>query len=166
MKKPLLKWLLRELLKQTKMLYIKTLITFFLSVFVSIGVLAQEIGTEVQSEIQNQIDNLRTAHLNSDVDLADKIYHPNLILTSQSGKKYKKDVALVNIKNTFESYESSDIEFVHISDDVVLTNYINERKYKDYDKGKFRLTVVWTLHEDSWKIISMQSSKVKDRKKN
>lgn len=128
------------------------------------SLLSQETTVKKQDAILKQIEHLRTAHLNSDVDLASKLYHPQLILTSQSGKKYKKNVALVNIKNTFESYESSDIEFVYISDDVVLTNYINERKYKDFEKGAYRLTVVWTKHEDAWKIISMQSSKIKERK--
>ncbi|WP_394972714.1 nuclear transport factor 2 family protein [uncultured Croceitalea sp.] len=130
------------------------------------SLLSQEVSAKEHDAILKQIKNLRTAHLNSDVDLADKLYHPQLILTSQSGKKYKKDVALENIKNTFEIYESSEIEFINISDNVVLTNYINERKYKDFDKGKYRLTVVWTKHEDAWKIISMQSSKIKERKKN
>ena len=129
------------------------------------SLLSQETSVKEQDAILKQIEHLRNAHLNSDVDLASELYHPQLILTSQSGKKYKKDVALVNIKNTFESYESSDIEFVYISDDVILTNYINERKYKDYDKGKFRLTVVWTKHKGAWKIISMQSSKIRERKK-
>lgn len=124
----------------------------------------QEIRSEILSEIEAQIALLRTAHLKSDVTLVDKIYHPNLILTSQSGKKYKKDIALKNIENTFESYEYSDIEFLRVSDDALITNYINERKYKDFPKGKFRLTVVWTRHEDKWKIISMQSSKIKESK--
>ncbi len=122
---------------------------------------AQDISTEVTAQIHKQIKYLRAAHLNSNVDLADKIYHPSLILTSQSGKKYNKEIALVNIKNTFESYENSEIEFLSISENVALTNYINQRKYKDFPKGTYRLTVVWTMHNDTWKIISMQSSKVK-----
>ncbi|TMM58652.1 nuclear transport factor 2 family protein [Maribacter algarum] len=139
-------------------------LVILLCFMVNASLLSQEPNVK-ERDILKQIEHLRTAHLNSDVDLASELYHSQLILTSQSGKKYKKDVALVNIKNTFESYESSDIEFVYISDDVVLTNYINERKYKDYDKGKFRLTVVWTKHEDAWKIISMQSSKIREPKK-
>jgi len=126
---------------------------------------AQETGYEIRIQILEQIDNLRTAHLNSDIALADSLYHPDLMLTSQSGKKYNKEIALSNLENTFESYESSDIEFLTVSDDVILTNYINKRKYKDFDKATFRLTVVWTKHENEWKIISMQSSKVKNRKK-
>lgn len=126
--------------------------------------MAQQMDAKITSEIQKQIENLRTAHLNSDMALADKLYHPDLILTSQSGKKYKKGVALMNIKNTFESYKSSDIEFLQVSDYVVITNYINERKYKDFEKGTYRLTVVWTMYESEWRIISMQSSKIKERK--
>ncbi|MEP3208179.1 MAG: nuclear transport factor 2 family protein [Maribacter sp.] len=137
-------------------------ITFlFIALLLSSFISAQGVETK----IKEQIDALRTAHLNSDVSIADALYHPDLILTSQSGKIYKKDVALENIKNTFESYESSDFQFLEVSNEVVITNYINERKYKDFPKGKFRLTVVWTKHEDVWKIISMQSSKVKERKK-
>ncbi len=125
---------------------------------------AQEVSSAIKGEIQGQINKLRTAHLKSNVALADKLYHPHLILTSQSGKKYNKEVALLNIKNTFEAYESAEIEFLTVSDDVILTNYINERKYKDFPSGSYRLTVVWTIHEDTWKIISMQSSKVKVNK--
>ncbi len=122
---------------------------------------AQETNPEMKEQIEQQINNLRTAHLNSDVDLAKKIYHPKLILTSQSGKKYDKAAALANTKNTFESYENSDIQFLQISRNVVLTNYINERKYKGFDKGRYRLTVVWTKFKEIWTIISMQSSKIK-----
>jgi len=130
----------------------------------SYGITAQDVSPEITVEIQKQIENLRKAHLNSDKALADKLYHPNLILTAQSGKKYKKELALKNIENTFENYESSDFDFLQVAPDVVLTNYINERKYKDFKKGKFRLTVVWTKHEGDWQIISMQSSKIKERK--
>lgn len=126
--------------------------------------LAQQVSPEAQKRIEEQIENLRTAHLKSDADLAAKIYHQDLILTSQSGKKYKKEVALKNLKNTFEIYESSDIEFLKVSDAVVITNYINERKYKNFDKGIFRLTVVWKQDQGDWKIISMQSSRIKKPK--
>ncbi|MFP2995390.1 nuclear transport factor 2 family protein [Spongiivirga sp. MCCC 1A20706] len=125
---------------------------------------AQQVSPETQQQIKQQIENLRTAHLKSDAELAAKIYHQDLILTSQSGKKYKKEVALKNLKNAFEIYESSDIEFLNASDAVVITNYINERKYKDLDKGVFRLTVVWKQYQGDWKIISMQSSRIKKPK--
>ena len=159
--KPLLpKWWRPESLKPNKLMILKKTSFIVMTLLLSQLLSAQEV------EIKKQINALRTAHLNSDVALVDTLYHPDLILTSQSGKKYKKDVALENIKNTFESYESSDFEFLKVSDEVVITNYINERKYKDIPKGTFRLTVVWTKHEGVWKIISMQSSKVKERKKN
>ncbi|WP_350284612.1 nuclear transport factor 2 family protein [uncultured Croceitalea sp.] len=143
----------------------KLLFILFLALFAVVQTNAQELRPEIKLQVQEQIENLRTAHLNSDVDLADKLYHPDLILTSQSGKKYNKEVALKNLENTFEYYENSDITFLPISENVVLTNYINERKYKDFDKGTYRLTVVWTKHRGKWRIISMQSSKVKQRKK-
>ncbi|MDB4293155.1 nuclear transport factor 2 family protein [Maribacter sp.] len=142
----------------------KNIFVLFLITFISLASHAQVPSAEITAQIQAQIEKLKTAHLNSDVTLADKLYHPNLILTSQSGKKYNKDVALINIKNTFESYKNSEIQWLQVSGDVVLTNYINERKYKDFDKGTYRLTVVWTRQEGEWRIISMQSSQVKERK--
>ncbi|MFS4467214.1 nuclear transport factor 2 family protein [Maribacter sp. 2210JD10-5] len=145
---------------------IKNTVALISLTLISIGVFAQEASPEIKDQIQEQIDNLRTAHLNSDVDLADSLYHPKLILTSQSGKKYKKDVALKNIENTFEHYESSEIEFLAITENVMLANYINERKHKGLEKGRYRLTVVWTDDEGIWKIISMQSSEVKQPTKN
>lgn len=143
---------------------VKVLLVMVITLLLTLSGNAQETSSAVTEHIHKQIKNLRTAHLNSNVELADQLYHPNLILTSQSGKKYNKEVALVNIKNTFEAYESSEIEFLTVCEDVVLTNYINERKYKDFPKGRYRLTVVWTIHNNTWKIISMQSSKVKTRK--
>lgn len=140
----------------------KILVAFI--ILLSVSGIAQELNPQIKAKIQAQINQLKVAHLTSNVSLANELYHPKLILTSQSGKKYNKAVALENIKNTFESYESSEIEFLSITDDVILTNYINERKYKDFDKGKYRLTVVWTKHEGIWQLISMQSSKVKERK--
>ncbi len=140
-----------------------SLASFAIILFIGCG--TQESQSDILDQIQRQIDNLKKAHLNSDVDLADRLYHPNLILTSQSGTKYDKEVALKNIENTFESYVNADIEFLQVSNSVVLTNYINERKYKDFDKGRFRLTVLWIKHEGEWKIISMQSSKIKEPKR-
>ncbi len=140
----------------------KSIITFCCCFFFLFGI-AQEVSNEKKQQIKEQIAQLRTAHLNSDIDLATKIYHPNLILTSQSGKKYDTKVALLNLKNTFESYENSAIEFLNLAENVVLTNYINKRKYKDFDKGRFRLTVIWMFEKERWQIISMQSSKIKER---
>lgn len=120
-------------------------------------------AVDALAEIQDQINALRKAHLNSDVDLANQLYHPKLIVTSQSGKKYTKKEALENIKNSFEYYENLEIEFMPLSNDVVLTNYLNERKYKDFEKGIFRLTTVWTKDEGDWRIISMQSSRLKQK---
>ena len=120
-------------------------------------------AVDALAEIQDQINALKKAHLNSDVDLANQLYHPKLIVTSQSGKKYTKKEALENIKNSFEYYENLEIEFMPLSNDVVLTNYLNERKYKDFEKGIFRLTTVWTKDEGDWRIISMQSSRLKQK---
>lgn len=162
----LLKWWQKVLLKQIKQMNIlKIIYVLSISIVISSCSETQKVSHEVSESILEQIDKLKTAHLNSDVVLADKLYHPNLILTSQSGKKYNKKVALINIKNTFEIYESSEIEFLPISSNVVLTNLINNRKYKDFDKGSYRLTAVWIIHKGKWKIISMQSSKIKSKKR-
>ncbi len=136
--------------------------TFFCMFFSLIGI-AQEVSHKNKIDITHRISELRNAHLNSDEKLVSDIYHSDLILTSQSGKKYTKKIALINIKNTFESYESSDIEFLKLAENIVLTNYINERKYKNFDKGKFRLTVIWKFENERWQIISMQSSRIKEK---
>lgn len=140
-------------------------IIFLLCVYITVSSCGEikKANSEISELIHKKIDELKTAHLNSDVALADKLYHPDLMLTSQSGKKYGKEVALLNIKNTFEMYENSEIEILTVSPNVVLTNFINERKYKDFDKGTYRLTTVWTTHQREWKIISMQSSKIKKK---
>ncbi len=139
-------------------------VLFLFALLLSYWCSAQDISSENITQIEHQIEQLKIAHLNSDSAMADALYHPKMILTSQSGKKYNKEIALKNIENNFEIYESSEIEFLPISNDVVLTNYVNERKYKTLEKGRYRLTVVWTKHEKQWKIISMQSSKIKKKK--
>ncbi|RKR15202.1 uncharacterized protein DUF4440 [Maribacter vaceletii] len=139
------------------------LLVILCTLFISTYCISQEINAIEKEEIQLQITNLKNAHLNSDVDLANKIYHENLILTSQSGKKYSKKEALANITNAFESYESADIVFLKIDTNVVLTNYINKRKFKGFDEGEYRLTAVWKKQANNWVIISMQSSKVKKK---
>ncbi|WP_298487453.1 nuclear transport factor 2 family protein [uncultured Maribacter sp.] len=143
----------------------KLVATIFCTLFIYMGCISQEISTAEKEQILLQITNLKTAHLNSDAVLADKIYHDNLILTSQSGKKYSKKEALANIKNAFESYENSDISFLNIDTNVILTNYSNKRKFKGLDEGEYRLTVVWKKQETNWVIISMQSSKIKKKNK-
>lgn len=147
-------------------IFFKNISLLLCTILFSFSINGQGITSEIKSQILNQIDSLKIAHLNSDSSLANSLYHPDLILTSQSGKKYNKEVALINIKNTFESYQNSDIVLLKVTENVIISNYINERKYKDFPKGKFRLTVVWKIHEGSWKIISMQSSKIKEKKKN
>jgi len=136
------------------------------ALFLAYGVHAQEANTVVEAEILSQMENLKKAHLESNPAMGDLVYHPKLILTSQSGKKYGKAMALTNLENTFEKYEVSDLEFVTVSENVVLANYLNTRKYKDFPSGTFRLTAVWTKNEAAWQLISMQSSKVKAPKKN
>ncbi len=130
--------------------------------FVAMSSMGQETDSRsIELKIYLQIEALRTAHLRSDTTLANTLYHPDLILTSQSGKKYNKKEVLENIKNTFEYYEYGNADFLRLSEDVILTNYINERKYKDLPKGAFRITTIWKIYEGSWRIISMQSSKIK-----
>ncbi len=141
------------------------LVVFVCTLFIAITGVSQDISTSEREQILHQITNLKTAHLNSDTVLANKIYHDNLILTSQSGKRYHKKEAIANIKNTFESYESTDVHFLKIDTNVILTNYMNKRKFKGLDEGEYRLTVVWKKQEDNWVIISMQSSKIKKRTK-
>lgn len=136
------------------------------ALFLAYGVDAQEVNTAIEAKILSQMENLKKAHLESNPALGDLVYHPKLILTSQSGKKYGKEMALTNLENTFEKYEVSDLEFVTVSENVVLTNYLNTRKYKDFPSGTFRLTAVWTKNDATWQLISMQSSKVKAQKKN
>lgn len=125
---------------------------------------SQELSQQDKTAIQKQLENLRTAHLNSDSVLVKSIYDTDLVLTSQSGTRYDFDTAVKNLQHKFESYQSSDFYFLPLDANVVLTNYINERKYEGFDKGKFRLTVIWRKHEDNWKIVSMQSSRIKKRK--
>ena len=139
--------------------------TYFIFFFACV-VHGQEVDAAVQKEILSQMEHLKKAHLESNPALGDLVYHPNLILTSQSGKKYGKEMALTNLENTFEKYEVSDLEFVTVSETVMLANYLNTRKYKDFPSGTFRLTAVWTKNEVAWQLISMQSSKVKAPKKN
>ncbi|MEL7270967.1 MAG: nuclear transport factor 2 family protein [Bacteroidota bacterium] len=144
--------------------FLRSLIGFMF--FLAHGVYAQEVNTVVEAEILSQMEQLKKAHLESNPALGDLVYHPKLILTSQSGKKYGKEMALTNLENTFEQYDVSDLEFVTVSENVVLANYLNTRKYKDFPSGTFRLTAVWTKNEAAWQLISMQSSKVKAQKKN
>ncbi|MEO0508024.1 MAG: nuclear transport factor 2 family protein [Bacteroidota bacterium] len=136
------------------------------ALFLAYGVDAQDVNAAIEAKILSQMDQLKKAHLESNPALGDLIYHPKLILTSQSGKKYGKEMALTNLENTFEQYDVSDLEFVTVSENVVLTNYLNTRKYKDFPSGTFRLTAVWTKNDATWQLISMQSSKVKAPKKN
>ena len=136
------------------------------ALFLAYGVDAQDVNAAIEAKILSQMDQLKKAHLESNPALGDLIYHPKLILTSQSGKKYGKEMALTNLENTFEQYDVSDLEFVTVSENVVLTNYLNTRKYKDFPSGTFRLTAVWTKNDATWQLISMQSSKVKVPKKN
>ncbi len=128
--------------------------------------MAQEVPKTIQSKILMKMDLLRQAHLNSDPGLADTIYHPLLILNSQSGKKYDKETALKNLENKFEMYRTSDIEFLQVTDGAVLVNYINERKYGNFEKGVFRVTAIWVQVTEGWKIISIQSSRIKKPTKN
>ncbi len=134
-----------------------------LYLFLAVGTsgFAQDVPADVQSKITAQMALLREAHLNSNPQLAENLYHPKLILTSQSGKTYTRELALSNLKNAFEFYESSDIRFIQVAKDVVLTSYLNERKYVNFDKGTFRLTAIWKLENGQWQIISMQSSRIK-----
>ncbi len=135
---------------------------FFIGViFVSIESTAQEPNEDIKNKITAQMKLLRKAHLQSDTSIADQLYHHELWLTSQSGKKYSKKEALINLTNHFETYEYSEIAFKQIAREVVMTNLINERKYKGYETGRFRLTMTWVIDERKWKIISMQSSRIK-----
>ncbi len=140
---------------------IKTIVLTILIFVVTLNCWGQEVAPSTQKKIEQQMVLLKEAHLESNPEFAERIYHKDLVLTSQSGKKYGKETALINLKNSFELYQSSAVEFLQITEDVVLTNYINERKYTSFEKGTFRLTVIWKLEQGTWQIISMQSSRIK-----
>ena len=114
-----------------------------------------------REQIRQQIETLRLAHLQSDTVLAKQVYHDQLLLVSQSGKKYGKADALANITNPFEIYEYTELTFLPIAKKVVITNYVNERKFVGYPKGIYRLTAVWKKEKGKWMMMSMQSSKMK-----
>lgn len=143
----------------------KIFLTFVICTFCVAVNFAQEVDENTKGEILKQLENLRTAHLKSDAKLADNIYDEKLILTSQSGKKYTKKDALANIKNKFGFYENSDIEFLKLNGRVVITNFVNERQIANFNQAKYRVTAVWIKRKETWKIVSLQSSKVIIRKK-
>ena len=140
---------------------IKTSVLSTIILFVTLNSWGQELGLSAQKKIEQQMLLLKEAHLESNPELADGVYHKDLVLTSQSGKKYGKKTALLNLKNAFDLYESASVYYLHITNDVVLTNYINERKYANFEKGTFRLTAIWKFDQGIWQIISMQSSRIK-----
>ena len=140
---------------------IKTTVLTILVFLLTFNGWGQEVAASTQKKIEQQLELLKEAHLKSSPELAERVYHDDLVLTSQSGKKYGKETALLNLKNTFELYQSSAVEFLQISNDVVLANYINERKYANFEKGTFRLTAIWKLEQRIWQIISLQSSRIK-----
>ena len=142
----------------------KSLSTIFLILFCVAFVFGQNQGQKAEQEIVEQMKTLREAHLTSDSELAHDVFDKKLILTSQSGKIYKKKDVLKNIENKFESYENSGIRFLHLSKEIVIVNFINERKFAGFVKGKFRVTAVWLKSGNVWRIISMQSSKIKEPK--
>ena len=141
------------------------IITIFLLFICAEVSFTQATPNETEKNISKQLRKLRTAHLTSSPELADGVYDKKLILTSQSGKLYSKKEALLNIRNKFEFYENSDILFLHPNKEVVIVNFINERKIKGFGIGKYRVTSVWVKKNGDWKIISLQSSKVRVRNK-
>ncbi len=143
----------------------KFFITSFYLLIISTTIVAQTQKPSIEKEINNQLNILTQAHLTSNPKLAESVYHKDLILTSQSGKLYKRKEVLLNIKNKFEFYENSDILFLHLIKGVVITNLINERKIDTFPKSKYRVTAVWIKRNKTWKIISLQSSKIINRKK-
>lgn len=142
---------------------LRELSSLILIIVFGINANGQSIANVDKTKIQNRIEQLRTAHLESSADLADQIYHKDLVLVSQSGKKYGKADALRNIQNKFESYENAKLEWQSISDDVVLTTFVNRRKYANFPPGRFRLVAIWKKESSDWQLISLQSSRLKKK---
>ncbi len=117
-------------------------------------------NSEAERAIADLIQQLADAALASDTRVAEKLYDESLILTSQSGKVYSKNEALLDLKNAFEIYRNDDFKFRQLSSKAMLVNYQNTRKRRGSDEAKFRVTSVWMKRKDGWKLISLQASKI------
>ena len=138
-----------------RILILSTLLTCLVSVS-----FAQSKDEKAKGEITDLMQKLADAALKSDSGVAEKFYADEMILTSQSGKTYTKKDALLDVKNSFEVYRNDDLKFIHLNKKSLIVNYQNTRQRKTLDEAKFRVTAVWVKKKDSWKIISLQSSKI------
>ncbi len=142
----------------------KVVFVIFAVVSLSLVCLGQNTNGKAKQQISRQLSLLVKAHLTSDAKIAGGIYDDRLILTSQSGRVYGKNDSLKNIKNKFGFYKNSDVRFLHLKKNIVVVNYINEREIGDFPRAKYRVTTVWLRRKGAWKIVSLQSSKIRMRK--
>ncbi len=120
----------------------------------------QSVNETTESRLSNLMTQFVEAALKSDTSVAEKIYAQDMILTSQSGKVYLKKDALLDLKNPFEKYENSELRFIHLSQKVVVVNYLNTRQRKTLEEAKYRVTAVWKKNKTGWQIVSLQSTKI------
>ena len=134
--------------------------TLLVILTLAISASAQSRTERTEKEIGAAMQQLADAALKSDPSVAERMYDPTIIVTSQSGKVYSKSDSLLDLKNPFELYKNDEIKFLHLDDDAVVVSYRNTRKRKTLDEASFRVTAVWMKHKGSWKLYSIQSTKI------
>jgi hypothetical protein len=111
-------------------------------------------------EVLALMEELRTATLEGDVSVHERLYAPDFVLTSQSGTRYGRAEAIADAKSGFERYENSDV-LATAYDDTVIVNFVNERKRRAVaEPGRFRVSTVWVRSPAGWRIVLQQSSRI------
>lgn len=133
---------------------------FLLGLLVSLAignttaVLAEE--QKAEEKVLDGLERLRLAALRSDPVIAEGIFAPDFVLISQSGKVYGREAALLDLRNGFETWDNSAIEF-HLDDAQAIVVLVNRRQRTGMEPAFFRVMQVWRKSSGGWVMIAQSS---------
>lgn len=105
------------------------------------------------------LEVLQQAALSGDTAKAAELLAEDLVLVSQSGKVYPREIVIADLGSGFVSWANSDVK-MQVDGATAVVVLINRRQRKGLEEGAFRVMQVWRKREEAWLLVAQSSARI------
>lgn len=138
---------------------------FFLVAFVLLNAICFS-QTKDEKEVTDAVEKLRTAMINGDKTMLEKLTADKLSYGHSGGHIDDRKEFVEKIVSGASNFESIDLveQTISISDDVAIVRHVLNAKTNDAGKEPgevhLRILLIWQKEKGSWKLLARQAVKI------
>lgn len=138
---------------------------FFLAAFVLLNAICFS-QTKDEKEVTDAVEKLRTAMINGDKTMLEKLTADKLSYGHSGGHIDDRKEFVEKIVSGASNFESIDLveQTISISDDVAIVRHVLNAKTNDAGKEPgevhLRILLIWQKEKGSWKLLARQAVKI------